>query len=362
MTMMMVPHSSCLQSLATTLVLAAALLSLPTTAAFLSPTRVPVTVPAVNVNVNALLLPPSVSSLRLQRRRRLVVTSSTTVDSPVTSAAVEQTTVTPAAPAAPLYTSSSNLPPANAHVIITKITSVAEWEAYLSDADADESRVTVVKFHASWCKSCQKFGLLFHKLAVKHADWVRKVPTTSTVETNDQLPQQQQQELLLKRGTVRMASVEWSANTELCRSLGIQKLPTVHFYKGTHKLAGFAAGPAKMPMVVATLEHYQSLSQSELQFESDMVEGERLVEAVMPVKSPSTPQPPALSLDSSTFSSNNNNNNNAAGVTTGRGTPSSSTELAATTTSSQTELEDGSWSSSQSENMWGLIHKWNSRK
>jgi thiol-disulfide isomerase/thioredoxin len=311
MTMMIVPNSLCLQSLTTTVVLAAALLS--TTVAFCPPTRVPVAVSAVNVN--ALLQPPT-SSLRLQRRRRLVVASSTTIYSPSSNQSNDA-----AAPVAPLYMS-SNLPPANAHVVITKITSIAEWEAYLSDTDNDD-RVTVVKFHASWCKTCQKFGLLFRKLAVKHADWVRKVPTAAAttavaaVEKNEQeqLPQQQlqlpeqqqqqQQQVLLKRGTVRMASVEFSANTELCKSLGIKKLPTVHFYKGSQKLAGFAAGPAKMHLVVATLEHYQSLSASELQFESDMAEGERLVETVLP-----SPTPPAFSLKTS-------------------------------------------------ENMWGLIHKWN---
>jgi hypothetical protein len=70
-----------------------------------------------------------------------------------------------------------------------------------------------------------------------------------------------------------MASIEWGANAALCRSLDIKKLPTVHFYKGPLKLAGFAAGPSKIGLVKDTLEHYIDVSDTELDFENEMKQG-----------------------------------------------------------------------------------------
>jgi thiol-disulfide isomerase/thioredoxin len=203
------------------------------------------------------------SSLQLQRRRGLVVVSSTPTAATTTASTTE---------------TSSSVPPANARPIITKITSEAQLTAYLENSD--DNRVTVLQFHAAWCKSCQKFGRLYHKLAVDHADWER-IPSklsraaniAAAASADNNIPPE-----IVKHGAVRMASIEWGANAELCRSLGIQRLPTVHFYKGPLKLAGFAAGPSKIGMVKDTMEHYIDVTETELDFENEMKQGEQLVQ------------------------------------------------------------------------------------
>ncbi|EEC47596.1 predicted protein [Phaeodactylum tricornutum CCAP 1055/1] len=92
----------------------------------------------------------------------------------------------------------------------------------------DDDRLCVISFHASWCKSCQKFGLLYKSLAHKLGD-KRDRKTQNIVE----------------RGSVRFASVEWGANTALCRSLGIKRLPTTQIYHAGTLLTSFACAPAK---------------------------------------------------------------------------------------------------------------------
>jgi thiol-disulfide isomerase/thioredoxin len=237
------------------------------------------------------------SSLLLQRRRSLVAVSSTAVP---TAPAATVTTETP--------TSSSSFPPANARPVITKITSEAQLTAYLNNngaaKDNHDNRVTVLQFHAAWCKSCQKFGRLYHKLAVDHADWERIPPKLSRVAMaaaasntdtdSDSVPQE-----ILKEGNVRMASIEFGANSALCRSLGITKLPTVHFYKGPVKLAGFAAGPNKIQMVRDTMEHYIEVSDTELEFENDMQQGEQLVQDAIRM-------PPSSTATANTVSNEDN--------------------------------------------------------
>ena len=42
----------------------------------------------------------------------------------------------------------------------------------------------------------------------------------------------------------------------MCRSLGIKRLPTVHFYQKGEKLDGFPCGPSKFPMLQERIEQY----------------------------------------------------------------------------------------------------------
>jgi thiol-disulfide isomerase/thioredoxin len=128
----------------------------------------------------------------------------------------------------PPSSSASSFPPANARPVITKITSEEQLTAYLnSNADdvSSDNRVTVIQFHAAWCKSCQKFGRLYHKLAVDNADWERIPPSTSSLgisaATSDSSNESTPSSEIVKYGQVRMASIEWGANAALCRSLDI---------------------------------------------------------------------------------------------------------------------------------------------
>ncbi|GAX26236.1 hypothetical protein FisN_16Lh065 [Fistulifera solaris] len=90
------------------------------------------------------------------------------------------------------------------------ITSAIDLEEFLQDED---DRLTIVKYHASWCKACARFNLRLDKIKSEHGDVVNTV-------TGD----------ILHRGDIRFASVEWGANEELCQAQGIEKLPTTRFY------------------------------------------------------------------------------------------------------------------------------------
>ncbi|GAX29492.1 hypothetical protein FisN_16Hh065 [Fistulifera solaris] len=90
------------------------------------------------------------------------------------------------------------------------ITSALELEEFLQSED---DRLTIVKYHASWCKACARFNLRLDKIKSEHAD----VVNTVTGE-------------ILHPGDIRFASVEWGANEALCQAQGIEKLPTTRFY------------------------------------------------------------------------------------------------------------------------------------
>ena len=114
---------------------------------------------------------------------------------------------------------------------------------------------------ASWCKSCQKFGLKYKKLAAHYADWVDK---------NDS-------DTVLKAGKVRFAEVEFNKNAKLCRSLGIKRLPYVHFYRGAEgKLAEFSAGPSKFNLVTDKMHELLESSEEEKDFNILMNRGKDL--------------------------------------------------------------------------------------
>ena len=43
------------------------------------------------------------------------------------------------------------------------------------------------------------------------------------------------------------SEIEFMANRDLCKSLGIKRLPAVHFYYGSHgKVEDFVCGPKKV--------------------------------------------------------------------------------------------------------------------
>lgn len=119
------------------------------------------------------------------------------------------------------------------------------------------------RFHASWCKSCQKFGVKFRKLGLDVAD----------VYDGDELAQ---------TGLVRLASIEFGANTALCRALGIKKLPYVHIYKSpVGRIDDFSCGPSKFPMLLEKLNAYMKMSDAELKFEKEMDDGGELGDVIV---------------------------------------------------------------------------------
>ena len=107
----------------------------------------------------------------------------------------------------------------------------------------------------------------------------RSSPCSSDDDTSDQ---QQQQQLLLKYGDVRFAEVEFSANAELCRTLGIKKLPNVHLYKGPlGRITGFPCGPSKFGLLEDTVTRFLTMTDDELQLEKTLEEGGELVDEIL---------------------------------------------------------------------------------
>ena len=116
-------------------------------------------------------------------------------------------------------------------------------------------------YKASWCKSCQKFGLRYKKLAAHYADWSDK---------NDP-------ENIVKIGQVRFAEVEFNQNAKMCRSLGIKRLPYLHFYRGAEgRLADFSAVPSKFNLVIEKMHELLDSSEEERNFNILMNQGKDL--------------------------------------------------------------------------------------
>lgn len=88
-------------------------------------------------------------------------------------------------------------------------------------------------------------------------------------------------ETFVDEGDMRMAEIEYGAHKDLCKSLGIKKVPSVHFYSSGKKVDGFPCGPKKLPMLLEKLSHYRTLSLPELSFEADMNEGAGLGATVL---------------------------------------------------------------------------------
>lgn len=120
------------------------------------------------------------------------------------------------------------------------------------------------RFHASWCKSCQAFGVKFRKLGLEHADVL------------------DERGELVQSGNVRLASIEFGANTALCRALGIKRLPYIHIYKSpVGRITDFSCGPSKFPMLEEKLATYLSMSVQELKFEKEMDKGAELGDVIV---------------------------------------------------------------------------------
>lgn len=113
----------------------------------------------------------------------------------------------------------------------------------------------------------QKFGFKFQTLANKYGDWIDKQQNQRTSKDP----------IVVREGSIRLGSIEFGSNTQLCRSLEIKRLPTVHFYKKGDKIAGFPCGPKKFPLLQSTVEQYIQSNQQELQLEQTLADGDALM-------------------------------------------------------------------------------------
>jgi len=112
---------------------------------------------------------------------------------------------------------------------IVKIQTHQDYVDFLQEDD----RLCLVKFYASWCKSCKRFGVSYRHLAFEEGDHLN--PNGDVVHV----------------GNVRFAEVEYSQNAKLCKSLKVRKLPTVHYYKrGGGKLSELTCKPSQFQLAI----------------------------------------------------------------------------------------------------------------
>lgn len=97
---------------------------------------------------------------------------------------------------------------------ITKLNSLEELHRFLQEDD----RMAAIKFYAPWCKTCQRLGLQFQKLANEFGDGVA---SRKMVE-----------------GPLRFAEVAFSPETNhfIQDQLKVKAVPTLQLYHGLHKL------------------------------------------------------------------------------------------------------------------------------
>jgi len=137
---------------------------------------------------------------------------------------------------------------------------IAGLDEYLDflGGDPDDDRLTVIKFYASWCKSCAKFGLRYKKLALEEGDKVKNGK-------------------LIAPGRVRFAEVEFGANARLCRSFGIKRLPYIHMHKGSAgKVEDFVCGPKKFQQLVDKVNEYADMSVDDAMLKKELEKGDAL--------------------------------------------------------------------------------------
>lgn len=78
-----------------------------------------------------------------------------------------------------------------------------------------------------------------------------------------------------------MAEMEYGSNKELCKSLGITKLPSIQFYSKAKLVESFSCGPRKIGMLLEKLSRFRSMTPAELEFEADMNQGIALGDSVL---------------------------------------------------------------------------------
>eukprot|EP00980_Cylindrotheca_fusiformis_P006128 scaffold1319_cov126-Cylindrotheca_fusiformis.AAC.17 len=143
---------------------------------------------------------------------------------------------------------------------IVTINSAEEYRQFL----AEDDRLCLIKFHASWCKTCKHFGMQYERIGKEIGD-LEAIDGSSIV----------------KKGEIRLAQIEYGENTELCKSLGVQKVPSIHFYSQGKKIDGFPCGPKRIAYTLERLNHYRNQSPEELAFEAELGMGGAFVDEVL---------------------------------------------------------------------------------
>ena len=109
------------------------------------------------------------------------------------------------------------------------------------------------RFYAPWCKTCQRLGLHFDRLALELGD---------TIQNRQKV-----------KGSVRFAMIEYGSETSrlITESLKIRGVPTLQLYSGVHKLWE-ENGATTIRGLKQELASLATLSTEELQAHAEQVD------------------------------------------------------------------------------------------
>lgn len=190
------------------------------------------------------------------------------IDHPVQGARIRDTRAFVATASRPLVEEAAQAPviinqPATGKPKITQLKSAEDYRNFIEEDD----RLCMIKFYAPYCKSCQKFGQQYSRIGKEIGEL--------TIRNKDG------SETTVREGEVRMAEMEYGSNKELCKSLGITKLPSIQFYSKAKLVESFSCGPRKIGMLLEKLSRFRSMTPAELEFEADMNQGIALGDSVL---------------------------------------------------------------------------------
>lgn len=118
-----------------------------------------------------------------------------------------------------------------------------------------KNSIVVVQYHAKWCKVCARVTVKMRQMAQRLQKKELPVP-------------------------VSFISVEVSANSEICSTLGIKKFPFVQMYRNSECIVSFGTGPAHnfQRVVGGTLDQKLSLTEDQweefrTEFKTEIAQG-----------------------------------------------------------------------------------------
>lgn len=156
--------------------------------------------------------------------------------------------------------------PANSKPLQTRLSTHDDMTSFLHNIRDD--RLVVIKYYASWCRTCAKLTRKLDLLASQHADCLSS--TTGRV---------------VKHGNVRFGTVEYMDGRELCGD--IHKLPTIRmFLPGPdgyyHKVQEFACPPSQFQrlsdLITGYVAQQQKLRQEEDELSEALTRGHAMIQ------------------------------------------------------------------------------------
>lgn len=147
---------------------------------------------------------------------------------------------------------------------ITTLTGVDEFLDFLSDENSDDdnsngdAQVAVIRFHADWCKSCRRLNPRYERIVKQYHNSDSSSPSSSVSSSSS--------------SSFKFADVDYGKNTALCKTMNVDKLPSVHIYskdsitgkiKMSNKVVGLKQPQEFEHQVNQALQSYLNMQEKE---------------------------------------------------------------------------------------------------